>query len=282
MGSKKAAPAPPPPDPVATARAQGAENRSAAIATNVLNMVDQETPDGGLTYSRVGEETLWDPQTGFTTIPRYKATQTLNPTQLEARQSEQRVDRETNMLAEQLLGNARSVLNTPTDYSEGAIASRTAQMVNPRLDERFARDRTSLETALINRGIRQGSQAYTDALTDFEKGRTDAFTQEGLANRQQAIQELGLGQRDVINSIGALLGTGQIGAPQFTTTPKSNIAAPDYAGMVYKNHDLAMDAWKFNQQQRAQSSGSAMGGLFGLGGSLIGLGGRAFFPGTRT
>lgn len=282
MGSKRSAPPPPAPDPVQTARAQSAGNVAAATTTNYMNMFDQDTPDGSLRWEKVGGDWLPDGFGSAVWQDRWKATQTLSPTQMQSREAEQRVDRDTNLLAEQLLGQARTQLATPVDYSEDAIAQRTQRMVNPRLEERFSRDRAALETALINRGVRQGSQAYTDAITDFEKGRTDAFTQEGLANRQQAIQELGMSNREIINTMGALLGTGQIGAPQFTQTPRSNVAAPDYAGMVYKNYDAAMDAWKFNQQQRQQSGNAAMGGLFGLGGSVIGALGKLGSAGPAT
>lgn len=256
------------PDPRAVAAAQSGINRDAAVSSQLVSAVDQVTPYGNMNYDQMGSWSYTDTDGKIISIPRLKVTQTLNPIQQEAADYEMTADRDTNRLATTLLGKAQTNLSTPTDYSEEAIKARTDRMVNPRLEERFARDRAALETALTNRGIRVGSQAYTDSMGDFERGRTDAFTQEGLANRQQAIQELGLGQRDAINNIGALLGTGQVQGPQFVPTPRANVAAPDYAGMVYQNYS-----------NKVGTQNAAMGGLFGLAGSLAGAGSRAFFPG---
>jgi hypothetical protein len=262
------------PDPAATAKAQSGINQDAAVATQLTNAIDQYTPDGNVTWAQDGDWTYTDSTGQTRTVPRLSSTQTLNPTQQAAKDFEQQADLGTNKLAVTLLGNAQGMLGSPTDYSEGSIKSKTDAMVNGRLDDRFSRDRAALETAMANRGIKQGSQAYTDALTDFEKGRTDAFQQEALANRQQAITELGMPQRDVINNIGALLGTGQVSAPQFVQTPRANVAAPDYSGMVYQNY-----------ANKVSGNNALMGGLFGLGGSLIrtfGSGGSGFGGGSAT
>jgi VCBS repeat-containing protein len=256
------------PDPKAVAAAQSGVNRDAAVSSQLVNAIDQRTPYGDLTYSQNGSWSYTDSDGKTINVPRLVSTQTLSPIQREAVDYEMMADRDTNRLATTLLGKAQQNLSTPTDYSEDAIRARTDRMVNPRVEERFTRDRAALETALTNRGIRVGSQAYTDAMGDFERGRTDAYVQEGLANRQQAIQELGLPQRDAINNIGALLGTGQVQGPQFVSTPRANVAAPDYAGMVYQNY-----------QGKVGAQNAALGGLFGLGGSLISAGQRAFFPG---
>lgn len=251
------------PDPAATAAAQSAQNRDAAVATQLTNAVDQYTPDGNTTWAQDGNWSYVGADGNTVNIPKLKSVQTLNPLQQEAKTYEQQADRDTNKLATTLLGNAQGMLGTPTDYSESAIRARTDAMINPRLEQRFTRDRSALETALAQRGIKQGSQAYSAALGDFEKGRTDTLSQEALSNRQQAITEQGMGQRDAVNMIGALLGTGQIANPQFVQTPKANVAAPDYAGMVYQNY-----------QNKVAQQNAMMGGLFGLGGSIIGAAGN--------
>lgn len=55
------------PDPVATANAQAAANKDAAVASQTLSMVDQYTPQGSLTYSQLpgtGQQTTFD-QAGY-------------------------------------------------------------------------------------------------------------------------------------------------------------------------------------------------------------------------
>ena len=74
--------APEPPDPQETSAAQTGTNISTATANNTMQMVDQFTPYGNLTYQKTGTESIFDPFTEKTyEIPRYSSTQTLNPTQ---------------------------------------------------------------------------------------------------------------------------------------------------------------------------------------------------------
>ena len=82
----------------------------------------------------------------------------------------------------------------------------TARTVN-RLDDQFGRAGQDLEQNLSNKGIQQGSEAYTNAMKDFNFGRNDAYqgartsaigtageeqarmNQMRLGNRQQGYQE---------------------------------------------------------------------------------------------
>jgi hypothetical protein len=247
---------PKPPDPVATANAQAGLNKDSAVSTQLVNSTDQITPDGNLTYSQSGNWSYVDANGKTVTVPHMTATQSLNPIMQESKTYQQTAERDSNKLASGLLTNANSILSKPTDYSEASIGDKVSHMINPRLEERFGKDRTNLETALINRGVRQGSQAYDDALQGFERGRTDAYTQEGLSNRQQAINELGLPARDVTNTISTLTNGGQMQAPQFANTPQANIGSPDYMGQVNSNYQAKVS--KYN---------AMMGGLFGLAGA---------------
>ena len=72
--------APTPPDPQATAAAQTGTNVSTAVANSFLNNVNQNTPDGSLTYDPTGSYSWTDPSTGTNyNIPRWTSTQTLSP-----------------------------------------------------------------------------------------------------------------------------------------------------------------------------------------------------------
>jgi hypothetical protein len=71
---------PDPPDPVATAGAQTGTNVNTALANNALQQVNQNTPQGNLTYSQTGNYSFVDPTTGVSyNIPQSTATQTLTP-----------------------------------------------------------------------------------------------------------------------------------------------------------------------------------------------------------
>lgn len=246
------------PDPYTTASAQAGANRDGAISSQMINMVDQYTPDGTLTYKRVGEDSYVDSQGKTVTQPRFAATTELSPLAQQAKTLEQQADVGTNSLANTLLNNAGASLGTPTDYSEAAIKARTDAMVNPRLADRFGKDEAALRTQLINRGMREGTEGFNDAMLSFNQGKSDAYSSEAINNRQQAIQEMGLGQDRAINQIGALLGTGQVSAPQFVSTPRANVDAAPIASLISQNY-----------QNKLSSSNARMGGLFGLGGSLI-------------
>jgi len=74
--------APTPPNPYATAAAQTGTNVSTGVANAFLNNVNQNTPQGSLSYDVTGNYSWTDPATGQTyQIPRFTSTQSLNATQ---------------------------------------------------------------------------------------------------------------------------------------------------------------------------------------------------------
>lgn len=73
MGKKSSPVAPAAPDPVATANAQGVQNRAAAVTQANLNRIDQYTPQGSITYDQIG--------THADGTPQYRQTQKLSPEQ---------------------------------------------------------------------------------------------------------------------------------------------------------------------------------------------------------
>src|SRR4249919_716871 len=73
---------PTPPNPIATAAAQTGTNVSTGVANAFLNNVNQNTPQGSLSYDVTGNYSWNDPSTGQTySIPRFTSTQSLNATQ---------------------------------------------------------------------------------------------------------------------------------------------------------------------------------------------------------
>jgi hypothetical protein len=74
--------APTPPNPYATAAAQTGTNVSTGVANAFLNNVNQNTPQGSLSYDVTGNYSWTDPSTNQTySIPRFTSTQSLNSTQ---------------------------------------------------------------------------------------------------------------------------------------------------------------------------------------------------------
>ena len=85
---------------------------------------------------------------------------------------------------------------------ENALYQRaTAQM-----DPRFAQDRSSLETQLANQGITQGSEAYRQAIGNFEDTRNRAYSEAGnnaiLAGGDEQSRLFGMGLQSRQQGVG--------------------------------------------------------------------------------
>jgi len=283
--------APAAPDPVATAAAQSGANRDTAITQGILNMTNQVTPDGSLTYTHTSNQDLVDSLTGsHYIVPQYTATTTLSP-------SGQRVQDLNNQTEENIAGIGRDqsarigdLLGKPIDFSSlgaaplptdfSADRQKYEDALMARLNPQISRDRSSLESRLINQGLRPGSQAYNDAADELGRNANDARlgailnagTEQsrmfGLAStaRQQGIQELLTQRNQPINEISALMNGSQVSLPQFVSTPQTQVAGTDYQGAVQANYNAQMDAYK----QKVASNNAMMGGLFGLAGTLGG------------
>jgi hypothetical protein len=89
--------------------------------------------------------------------------------------------------AESAVQTATDAYGTPLDYS-GAPAAPAAdsaarqQVIDSvygqyasRLDPKFASEMQAMETKLANSGIARGTQAFSSAMDDFYRGRTDAY-----------------------------------------------------------------------------------------------------------
>ena len=85
----------------------------------------------------------------------------------------------------------------------------------------------------------------------------------------QGVNALETQYNQPLNEISSLLSNTQINPATFQSTPQTNIPTTDYAGIVNSSYQDQLASYN---AQLAQSS-ATMGGLFGLGGSLIsGLG----------
>lgn len=264
---------PPPPDPVATAAAQAGANRDTAVTQGLMNMVNQVGPDGSLTYSKIGDETLTDSLTGKTyTVPRYQATTALS-------ESGQRIQNINNQTQENIAGIGRDqsarigeLLGKPVDLSNEAVEGRLMELGSARLNPRFAQEEDALRTRLVNQGLRPGTAAFDAEMSNFSQGKNDAFNQLMLQGRGQSVQEILAERNQPINEISALLSGSQVSQPNFVNTPQTQVGGTDYQGAVYASHNAAMQ----NAQMKSQSQNAMLGGLFGLAGTLGGAGIRAW------
>lgn len=92
-----------------------------------------------------------------------------------------------------------------------------------------------------------------------------ASTQLQNQQQQQAFQQAAYGQELPINEFSALMGLGQVQAPQAANYTPSQVATTDVLGA----YGLQSQVQQANYAQQMQNYGSALGGLFNLGGAGI-------------
>jgi hypothetical protein len=244
---------PEPPDPMETAQAQGGMNRDTAITQQLVNMVNQQGPTGSLTYNQSGNNTFVDSNGKTVTVPQYTATTALTPEQQAIFNQTQAAQGNIAGLAKQQSGFLKDYLSKPFEYTNRDAENWAYDLGAQRLDPRFAREDESLRTRLTNQGIREGSAAWNNAMSNQGQAKNDAYNQLMLTGRQQGFTEALAQRQNPINEISALLSGSQVAMPQFQQTPQASVAGVDYTGLVNNQY-----------QAQSQSHAAGMGGLFGL------------------
>ena len=309
------------PNPQSIIGAQGASNEATARLNAQLNRMDTYTPFGSVTYTDMGDD-------------RTRVDQTFSPTTQALYDQQMGIGGDMLGLAEGAISNfpteAFSLEGAPAyqtgiDYSglqaipgqdDFAGASQAASdaafnRVMDRLNPQFNLQQEALETQLANQGIGRGSEAYTRAMDEFGRRRSDAGIAAGydsisageamrqglFANalqtrgqqlgertfdmnaineaRRQYLNEQLMGRNQQINELAALL---QGGPAIQTPTPMSggqvNVAPTDVSGA----YGLAANIGGNNYAQQVSSANAAMGGLANLGGMALVAGSGGFGP----
>jgi hypothetical protein len=132
MGSCCQGDAPTPPNPTATAAAQTGTNVSTAVANNMLNNMNQQTPGGSLDYSNTGSFSWTDPSTNQTyNIPLRTVTQSLSPSNQNIYNLNQQSQTNLAGLAANQSGVLQSLLGTPYDPNRGQFNAYNYLQQNP-------------------------------------------------------------------------------------------------------------------------------------------------------
>lgn len=292
----KSSPSPPPaPDYAGAAVAQGAANVEAARASAKLSNPNIIGP--------LGNQTVTYGANGDPDIPT--VTQTLNPEAQATLEAQQKVQHSLADLGQQGVGTAQDVLanrfnpNLPTmqtsiDTSGIAKmpvnAGTTAQeAIMSRLAPDIQRQEAATRQTLANQGIMQGSEAYTNAMTDQGRQENDLMSQAALqginvdmgANQQGFGQQQAQGQfgntaignslqeqlalrNQPLNEITGLMSGSQIQMPQFQGYQGQNIAPPPIFGAAQAQGNAAMQNYGI-RQSGANANTSGMYGLLGSG-----------------
>lgn len=170
------------------------------------------------------------------------------------------------------------------DMGSQAAFDQAYQYATANLEPRFQRTTEATDNRLRNQGLDPTSEAYRSQMNDVALQQNEArnnlvtglqnqmFTQ-GLQNRQQQMSELQPG----------VAASSQFMQPNLVNTPQVGVQNVDVAGL---NQAAKADEYKNYQADVAQRN-AMLGGLAGIGGSLIGgpLGGTmmsSLFPKAST
>lgn len=244
------------PDPVQTAQAQTESNRETAITNAYLNRINQTSPFGSVNYQVEG--------TNPDGSPRFSQTTSLSAPVQGLFDNYMGLQNRLGGVAQGQIGQLENQLAQPFDLST-ASGDKMWELQRARLDPMFQQREDSLKTNLLNRGIREGTEAWDRSMSNFGQQRNDAYNQMALTGDQWATQKAMLERSAPLNEFNALLRGQQVGMPQFQGVPGVSQAGTDVAGIHNAAFQNQMAA--YNAQNNANNA--FMGGLFGMGTSLL-------------
>ncbi len=251
--------APKAPDPYAVAEAQSKSNIKTAQEQARLGMSGQSTPYGSLQY-------VTDPNSPS----GYRAVTQFSPEEQALMGMSQDLQAQYGGMTAGQLGRVNDTISTPFDLS-AARSTEISDIQKTLLDPQWNARADALQTQLLNRGIRPGSEAYEREMSMFNQQRDDAYNKMFL-DAYQTANNAAMTERNIPISDLNALGIGSLQTPQFpqfANTPSPGVAPTDVAGPVMANYQSQMNA--YNNQ---------MGGLFGLGSSMLGGWAMKGFPGA--
>ena len=305
MGGKSSSP-PPAPDPYTVAGAQTQMNNQNALFNAQLNRYNTVTPFGSQTWSMSGGGA---PSGGTGTgirgglsstgsfglggglqvggrgsggasnssgAPSYTQTISLNPMDQQILDQQRQQSLGITGAGNNLVGDiqANSSLSTP-DFNKTRQAAQDALYSNQTqyLDPQFSQQQEQLQSQLANQGVVPGTEAYDNAMGNFNRSRNQAYGSamnsaiSGATGQQgQAIQNYSNLTNLPINQLNSLRSGTQVQTPNFQNPASTNAAPSDITSAFNNQYQGQLAA--YNAQQ--QSSNAGLGGLFSLGSSFLG------------
>ncbi len=286
------------PDPATTAAAQSGANVNTAAATSALNNMNMVTPYGSVTYDTTGTYTTPDGQV----VPRYTATTALTPSGQAILKGTE--DTALNLLpaADSLSRGAAYSLSNPLDFNTAGskilygdptllsdkAADATYAKAKGFLDPQWNQQQRQLEDQLSRQGIPIGSEAYSNAMTNFNNARTQAYDAASsgaiangtnaagnlfnmaLSGHNQNLTDQRLAQNNPLDNLKSLFGSTPTTPSQPIAQPTPvNVAPTDVVGATNAANSAAMNVYNAGMN----ANNSMFGGLAGLGSSFL-LGSR--------
>jgi hypothetical protein len=263
LGKSKA---PKPPDPQDTASASSSTNVATAIANAMLGNPSETTPYGRTKVVQNGQFKWKDPYTGDKyKIPLMERITKLNPMQRDILKQQNKTSLNLSQLAKSQSGFLQDYMDKPFSYDTGEHEQWAGGLYDKLNSERSTQADESLRTRLANQGIKEGSEAYDREMRNLTAGSDDARNRFMLDSFQTGQQTALSNRNQPINEIIGLMSGSQVQQPNFQGANMPTIPTTDTAGLINANYDQQMSRYGMQQQQR----NSLLGGLFGLGGSMI-------------
>jgi hypothetical protein len=258
--------APAAPDYTGAAQATASGNIAAAQQATRANRVNQYTPYGSLTYQENPNGT-WDQNMNLSSTGQ----QLLNADNQSALGLAGLQNNAMQGVASQQGRGWNDSALTPSAINPGQTAQ---DAIMSRLNPQFDRRQSALETQLANQGIARGTEAWTNGMTDLNNARNDATSQAALQGiglgqqaRQQGIQEQQYFNSRDLNNLNALRTGSQVTNPTFSSyNQQATTGGADTLGAQQAGYNAQLG----NVNANNAFSGSAMQGLFGLGGAYMG------------
>lgn len=256
----KSAPSPPPaPDYSGAAQATAAGNKDNTIAAQQGSMVNQVTPYGNLKYSQTGTSAQGN--------PTYTANIDLTPAGQQILDQQNKLSTGLFNAQDQALGQVNG--QGPMDLnSVQSVADKAYGNYTSRLDPQWNHAAEMKDTELRNQGLTPGTEAYDNAMRDFNYAKNDAYTQANTAaiNTMPQTYQLAAAQySQPLNQLNALRTGSQVTNPTFTQTPQQQ-AVPGANLLGAAQSQGAYNAGLYNSQ--VDTANSFNGGLMKIGGAL--------------
>ena len=255
----KDSPSPPPaPDYTGAAQATATGNIEGARYATKANRVNQYTPYGSQTYTSGinGDPDQWRSDINLTPVGQQLLDYQNKSSLGLGEQTGQALDRVDQSLSQ------------PFDYgSVQDVQDQAYKAQTDRLDPQFQQQQAATETQLVNQGLRPGTEAYDNAMRNFNQGKNDAYGRariDAINTSPQTYQMASSLRNQPLNELNALRTGSQVTNPTFSNAPQQGqTAGADYLGAANSQYGTAMGGYNAD----AASASNFNNGLLNLAGT---------------
>ena len=246
------------PDYSSLANQTAANNLANAQATTRANRANQYNPYGSSTWTQNADGT-WSQNTALSSDQQALLnSQNASKLGLTGAQSN-------------LTQQAADSYSQPFDMSSVQdVADKAYSNYTARLDPQWQASQSQMENKLANQGIAPGTEAYTNAMRDFNAAKNDAYTSANTAsiNTMPQTYQMAVQQRNQpMSELGGLMGLTNPTNPTFGSYYNQNVTpGADMLNAGSASYSANMSG---NNANNANNS-NMWGGLMGLGSTVLG------------